>query len=97
MKCLAEVCPKICQDGMVVTIDYPLSFLEFYEVLLLCTYKMAEKIQKQKEKEQLEQELLKLKPLEQDLEGSDHVTNIPSDKKIRRNSIKAEKKKVKNK
>lgn len=83
VRCLAEVCPKIYQEGMVVNIDYPLSFLEFYEVVLLCAYKIVDK--KQREKEALEQQLR----LEEALESppqTERVAVIASERRLRVNS-----------
>lgn len=93
MKCLAEVCPQICQDGIVVNINYPLSFLEFHEVLLLCAYKLVDK--KQKEKDALEEQAR----LEEQSEFAEpeHITTAASQKKIRRSSKEKDKKKMKNK
>lgn len=95
LKCLQEVCPQICQDGTVVKIDYNLSFLEFYEVLLLCAYKIVESKRKQKEKEEIEQESFKLE------QKSDHNSTDPEhafgspEKKTRRNSKDRRKSRVK--
>lgn len=55
LKCLAEICPQIYQEGKIVNVDHLLSFLEFYEVLLLCAYKLVDKEYKENEKRSLEE------------------------------------------
>lgn len=43
VKCLIDVCPLISQDGFVTNMDYLLSFLEFYDTLLLCAFTVVDK------------------------------------------------------
>lgn len=88
VQCLSEVCPQIVQDGILVKIDYPLSFFEFYEVLLLCAYKMVDK--KQREKEALE--LLSKMEEETEQAESEQVTPAISDRKVRKGSREMKKK-----
>lgn len=95
VQCLAEVCPQICQDGMVVMIDYPLSFIEFYEVLLLCAYKLVDR--KQKQKEALEEQGRLEEQSNITLSEQEHVTIVTSEKKIRRGSKEKDKKRAKTK
>lgn len=43
VQCLTEVCPLISRDGYVTNMDYLLSFLEFYDTLLLCAFAAVDK------------------------------------------------------
>lgn len=91
VQCLSEVCPQIVQDGILVKIDYPLSFFEFYEVLLLCAYKLVDK--KQREKEALE--LLSKMEEQTEQTESEQVTPAISDRKVRKGSREKKRFKVK--
>lgn len=93
VQCLAEVCPQVCQDGMVVWIDYPLSFLEFYEVLLLCAYKIVDA--HQKEKDALVAQQQGEQPERVPSPPGEHVTLVTSEKKLKKNG--KDKKKTKGK
>lgn len=52
VQCLTETCPLISSEGVIINMEYPLSFLEFYEVLLLCAKSLVEKEQQIKEAKQ---------------------------------------------
>lgn len=95
VQCLADVCPQICQDGTVVMIDYPLSFLEFYEVLLLCAYKLVDR--KLKQKEALEEQARLEQQSNVTLTDLEHVTIVTSERKIRRGSKEKDKKRARTK
>lgn len=50
MKCLIEVCPKISEDGVIVNMNYPLTFLEFFETILGLIFRALELEFKNEEK-----------------------------------------------
>lgn len=37
LKCIGKVVPRLYQEGQICCMDYQLSFLEFYEILLICS------------------------------------------------------------
>lgn len=92
LKCLIEVCPQIYQDDMVVSINHSLSFLEFYEVLLLCAHEMVEK--NKKEKQAALEELAKVEEQSEKAESEHNITTFASEKKISKRNSK-EKRKIK--
>lgn len=60
VQCLAEVCPLIMQDGLIVNLEYPLSFLEFYDVLLLCAHALVKKRRRKEEVKETAPEIQEL-------------------------------------
>jgi hypothetical protein len=42
VRCLAKVCPLIVQEDRIVNMDYPLTFLEFYQTVLTCIFTVLE-------------------------------------------------------
>nr|XP_022902209.1 radial spoke head 10 homolog B-like [Onthophagus taurus] len=46
--CIAEVCPSIIKNGQIVDLEYPISFLEFYNIILLLTTTKIEDIENYK-------------------------------------------------
>ncbi|KRT84694.1 hypothetical protein AMK59_2454 [Oryctes borbonicus] len=42
MKCIGYVCPMVMKDDLIVNMDYKLSFLEFYTILILATRDMID-------------------------------------------------------
>lgn len=51
------ICPNIVEENLIVDMDYPLTFLEFYEVMLLCVMKQTDKIIMQRKKEKVHKEV----------------------------------------
>ncbi|KAK9869387.1 hypothetical protein WA026_003144 [Henosepilachna vigintioctopunctata] len=83
VECLCSVCPPIKHDGIICNINYPMTFLEFYEVLICCTLLTIARFKKKKE-------LLKKFPV--DNLKSDDDFDIESGS--RKESIKLKKKKT---
>ncbi|KAL3282464.1 hypothetical protein HHI36_005648 [Cryptolaemus montrouzieri] len=48
VQCLYTVCPAIIQNNLICTMDYSMTFLEFYEVLICCALSVLAKIRKKK-------------------------------------------------
>lgn len=48
-KCLCTICPPILKNGIICNMDYCLTFLEFYEVLIVCALMLIVRTEKKKE------------------------------------------------
>lgn len=46
LKCIGQECPRVFEDGVLINMDYKLSFLEFYNVLIAATLKIIENVEK---------------------------------------------------
>lgn len=48
-KCLCDICPPILKNGILCNMDYYMTFLEFYEVLICCTLLLVARTKKKQE------------------------------------------------
>lgn len=48
---MTSICPQMVASSLVVDMDYPLTFIEFYEIVLSCGLEIADKIVRHEEKE----------------------------------------------
>lgn len=48
-KCLYTICPPILKNGIICNIDYSMTFLEFYEVLICCALLLVARTKKKKD------------------------------------------------
>ncbi|XP_044750320.1 uncharacterized protein LOC123310743 isoform X2 [Coccinella septempunctata] len=48
-KCLSTICPSILKNGIICNMDYPMTFLEFYEVLIICALLLVARTKKKME------------------------------------------------
>lgn len=46
IECVSSHCPQVMEDGLIVNMDYNVSFLEFYNILIASTIKMIENVKK---------------------------------------------------
>ncbi|KAF2880053.1 hypothetical protein ILUMI_26122 [Ignelater luminosus] len=60
IECLTNICPQIACDNQIINMDYPLSFIEFYETLLMCAFMMVDKMKKREEKIKMKEERIRL-------------------------------------
>lgn len=51
LKCVEKVIPCILESGLIVNLNYPLTFLEFYEIILNCLDVLFRVLRKQRIKE----------------------------------------------
>lgn len=42
LECLSEVC-NIVKEGLIIDMEYPMVFLEFYDVFIMCALKIVDK------------------------------------------------------
>ncbi|KAJ8978765.1 hypothetical protein NQ317_017488 [Molorchus minor] len=66
--CMAKVCPKIFTDDGSVDMEYKLTFLEFYEIVLQCTYEKVERKRRIEEKCKQKEFMLLMKESETEQE-----------------------------
>lgn len=61
------VCPHIMEEGVIVNMEYPLSFIDFYDVFLMCGFMVVDKVKRREaglrllEERRLEMERAELK------------------------------------
>lgn len=89
-KCIKTLLPHIIQNNEIVNVNYPLVFLEFYELVLMCAQKVVDKERKYAEEARIKEELL-----EHLLEESDLIRDDLTEDKKRSRSKKITTKKRK--
>lgn len=57
VQCLCDACPQMKKNGVIINIEYPLTFLEFYDSMLKCGLAVIEL--KKKNEERLRKEALR--------------------------------------
>ncbi|EFA03382.1 radial spoke head 10 homolog B [Tribolium castaneum] len=88
MRCLATACPLVMDDNLVVNVDYPLTFLEFYETLLTCIFMVLE-LELKKEQKILSQSITPAPSVP----SSPKVKTVESKKKLPKEKKQKKKKK----
>lgn len=51
LRCIHDIIPPIIENGVIVNLEYPLTFLEFYEIILSCTNELVKEKAKRERKE----------------------------------------------
>ncbi|KAB0790854.1 hypothetical protein PPYR_14941 [Photinus pyralis] len=59
VQCLCDACPQMKKNGVIINIEYQLTFLEFYDTLLKCGFAVVELKRKNEERLRNKAELLK--------------------------------------
>ncbi|GLV42379.1 uncharacterized protein CBL_03116 [Carabus blaptoides fortunei] len=81
-KCIKTLLPHMVQHNEIVNINYPLIFLEFYELVLMCAQKVVDKEKRNAEEARVKEEIVHL------LEESESIVEDVTDDKKRRRSKK---------
>ncbi|GJQ66885.1 hypothetical protein Trydic_g7908 [Trypoxylus dichotomus] len=58
MKCIGQECPMVMENDLIINMDYKLSFLEFYNILISATKKMIDIAKKEEQNIKAQTELL---------------------------------------
>lgn len=94
MRCIATACPLVMSENLVVNVDYPLTFLEFYETLLTCIFMVLE-LEMKKEQKILSESITPVATIQSITSTPKVVKTNESKKKIQKAEKKAKKKKKK--
>ena len=84
-------------EGLVVNIDYPLTFLEFYETLLICIFMVLELEMKKEQRILMEQLPPIVSVVSVAPSKSRSAKTVESDKKVAKKGKKEDKEKTKKK
>ncbi|KAK4879208.1 hypothetical protein RN001_007354 [Aquatica leii] len=82
-RCLTSICPHITVDGLIVNMEYPLAFIEFYDAILTCTFTLVDRKRRRLERLRLLEEAK--------LQESLRELDIETSREFRRSSTKVKK------